>query len=182
MTSWIVTDDSAVAVERVDSAAALVSAPPNNRRSFSPPRSRTNRRSPQSRALRRPRSAIPVSGVVTSGYGPRWGSQHYGLDIANAIGTPVRSVTDGVVMDAGPASGFGLWVRVRQDDGTIAVYGHINEALVTKGEQVVAGQQIATVGNRGISTGPHLHFEVLQPDSTRLDPAGWLRARGVAID
>jgi murein DD-endopeptidase MepM/ murein hydrolase activator NlpD len=111
----------------------------------------------------------------------RWGSEHYGLDIANDIGTPIYSVTDGVVLDSGPAAGFGLWVRIRQDDGTIAVYGHINETLVATGQRVLAGEEIATVGNRGNSTGPHLHFEVLQSDSTRLDPVAWLQARGVAI-
>ena len=111
----------------------------------------------------------------------RWGVEHYGLDIANDIGTPVVSVTDGLVIDAGQATGFGLWVRVRHDDGTIAVYGHINETLVAVGQRVIAGQEVATVGNRGNSTGPHLHFEVRQPDGSRLDTAGWLQARGIEV-
>ncbi|MBE7191370.1 MAG: M23 family metallopeptidase [Gordonia polyisoprenivorans] len=129
----------------------------------------------------RPRSTAPTVGVVTSGYGMRWGVEHYGLDIANDIGTPVVSVTDGLVIDAGQATGFGLWVRVRHDDGTIAVYGHINETLVAVGQRVIAGQEVATVGNRGNSTGPHLHFEVRQPDGSRLDTAGWLQARGIEV-
>ena len=61
---------------------------------------------------------------------------------------------------AGPASGFGMWVRLEHADGTISVYGHINESLVSEGQHVDAGEQIATIGNRGQSTGPHLHFEV----------------------
>lgn len=128
-----------------------------------------------------PLSAAPVAGALTSGYGARWESVHYGLDIANDIGTPIVSVTDGVVLESGPASGFGLWVRIRQDDGTVGVYGHINESLVSAGERVLAGQTIATVGNRGNSTGPHLHYEVWQSESTKLDPMAWLRARGVAL-
>ncbi|MFF5990681.1 MULTISPECIES: M23 family metallopeptidase [Prauserella] len=122
----------------------------------------------------------PTTGVITSTYGPRWGSIHYGLDIANSIGTPIVSVLDGVVISSGPASGFGLWVRVRHDNGTITVYGHINETLVYVGQRVAAGEQIATVGNRGQSTGPHLHFEV-HKDGYKIDPLVWLRANGVAI-
>lgn len=165
--------------------SAVVAAPasPARRDAFPVPRPtpRSVPTTPRPRVPRHPRSAVPVVGVVTSGYGMRWGSEHYGLDIANDIGTPIYSVTDGVVLDSGPAAGFGLWVRIRQDDGTIAVYGHINETLVATGQRVLAGEEIATVGNRGNSTGPHLHFEVLQSDSTRLDPVAWLQARGVAI-
>ena len=165
------------------SAVVAVPASPARRDVFPVPRPtpRSVPSTPRPRVPRRPRSAVPVVGVVTSGYGMRWGSEHYGLDIANDISTPIYSVTDGVVLDSGPAAGFGLWVRIRQDDGTIAVYGHINDTLVDAGQRVLAGEEIATVGNRGNSTGPHLHFEVLQSDSTRLDPAAWLQARGVAI-
>lgn len=128
-----------------------------------------------------PRAVRPAQGIVTSAFGPRWQAVHYGLDIANDIGAPIFSPSDGVVVESGPASGFGLWVRIRQDDGTIGVYGHINESLVTPGQRVETGQQVATVGNRGNSTGPHLHYEVWQSQQTKLDPAAWLRARGVSI-
>lgn len=123
---------------------------------------------------------VPTTGVITSTYGPRWGSIHYGLDIANSLGTPIVSVMDGVVISSGPASGFGLWVRVRHGNGIITVYGHINETLVYVGQRVAAGEQIATIGNRGQSTGPHLHFEVHKNDY-KIDPLVWLRANGVAI-
>lgn len=126
------------------------------------------------------RVAAPTSGTITSTFGPRWGSIHYGLDIANSIGTPIVSVMDGRVISAGPASGFGLWVRVRHDDGTITVYGHINEYLVSVGERVEVGEQIATIGNRGQSTGPHLHFEVVR-NGSKIDPLVWLRGHGVSI-
>ncbi|ETD33831.1 hypothetical protein W823_05885 [Williamsia sp. D3] len=60
-----------------------------------------------------PPTVAPTVGILTSGFGARWGSTHLGLDIANAIGTPVVSVTAGEVLEAGPANGFGLWIRVR---------------------------------------------------------------------
>lgn len=144
-------------------------------------RDREAERSAREAEARRPKSFSPVSGTLTSNYGPRWGTTHYGLDIANTIGTPIRSVTDGTVLEAGPASGFGLWVRILQDDGTIGVFGHINEGLVTAGQKVRAGDIIATVGNRGQSTGPHLHYEVWRGDGTKIDPIAWLNARGIAI-
>lgn len=109
---------------------------------------------------RRPLFVLPTVGIFTSGYGARWGTMHWGIDIANRIGTPIVAAAEGVVVEAGPASGFGLWVRIEHADGTITVYGHIDRALVHEGQRVTAGQPIATMGNRGHSTGPHLHFEV----------------------
>ena len=123
----------------------------------------------------------PVSGQLTSGYGSRWGAFHYGVDFADPIGTPIRSVENGTVIQAGPAAGFGLWVRVRQDDGTTAVYGHVNQILVHEGQRVNAGQTIATVGNRGDSTGPHLHLEIWDPSGRKVDPAPYLAAKGVVL-
>lgn len=124
---------------------------------------------------------LPASGTLTSGFGARWGGLHYGIDIANSIGTPIYSTADGVVAESGPASGFGKWVRVRHHDGTISVYGHINESLVAEGQQVAAGEQIATMGNRGQSTGPHLHFEIWQDGGEKINPLSWLRNHGVSI-
>ncbi|MFC9786395.1 M23 family metallopeptidase [Rhodococcus sp. NPDC127528] len=127
------------------------------------------------------RTVQPVSGTLTSDFGSRWGAHHGGLDIAAPIGTPIRAAADGTVISAGPASGFGQWVRVMHEDRTITVYGHVNDYQVTVGQQVVAGQQIATVGNRGESTGPHLHFEVWDTTGTKVDPAKWLRDNGVTV-
>lgn len=125
------------------------------------------------------RAVAPTTGTVTSGYGSRWGTHHYGVDIANRVGTPIYAVTDGTVLESGPASGFGMWVRIRQDDGTTGVYGHVNESFVKAGQKVVAGQKIATVGNRGQSTGPHLHYEVWSKNGTKINPQVWLAKRGV---
>jgi murein DD-endopeptidase MepM/ murein hydrolase activator NlpD len=130
---------------------------------------------------KRPKFFRPAAGEFTSGYGGRWGTMHLGIDIAGPIGTPILSAADGVVIEAGPASGFGLWVRVQHEDGTITVYGHLDTFSVREGQQVKAGQQIARMGNRGFSTGPHLHFEVWNPGGQKINPLQWLNARGVTV-
>ncbi|WP_242623051.1 M23 family metallopeptidase [Pseudonocardia sediminis] len=124
----------------------------------------------------------PTTGTLTSSAGPRWGSTHYGLDIANRIGTPIFAVADGVVIDSGPASGFGLWVRIRHQDGSISIYGHIDRSLVKRGQTVRAGDRIALMGNRGQSTGSHLHLEIRDEGGTKLDPQTWLRKRGISVE
>ncbi|MGX5653955.1 M23 family metallopeptidase [Geodermatophilus nigrescens] len=131
----------------------------------------------------RPDAVMPVDGRVTSGYGARWGTTHYGLDIAAPMLTPEYAAADGVVLRAGAASGFGLAVYILHDNGDVTVYGHMEEITVEAGQQVRAGDTIALLGNRGQSTGPHLHFEVFRGglDGRRVDPAGWLRERGVDI-
>lgn len=123
----------------------------------------------------------PTEGRFTSGFGARWGSFHEGIDIANGIGTPVVAVMDGTVINAGPARGFGKWVRIRHNDGSISVYGHIRSYNVSVGERVTAGQQIAEMGNEGHSTGPHLHFEIMPDGQKKVDPVPWFAARGIII-
>ena len=132
-------------------------------------------------AARAPKFVQPAQGRFTSGFGARWGTSHKGVDIANAIGTPIVSVADGTVVESGPASGFGMWVRVQLADGTINVYGHVNRSYVTEGQKVRAGEQIAEIGNRGESTGPHLHFEVWTPGGTKINPLPWLASRGISL-
>jgi murein DD-endopeptidase MepM/ murein hydrolase activator NlpD len=123
----------------------------------------------------------PTTGVFTSGYGARWGTVHYGIDLANRIGTPIYAVTDGTVISSGPASGFGLWVRLLHPGGWITVYGHINRSLVHLGQKVRAGQEIAEMGSRGQATGPHLHFEVWDPNGRKINPVPWLAIRGIRV-
>ncbi|WP_084488518.1 M23 family metallopeptidase [Nocardia niwae] len=129
----------------------------------------------------RPKTVRPAAGELTSNFGTRWGTLHAGLDFGDPLGAPIAAVTDGVVIEAGPASGFGLWVRVQQDDGTVGVYGHVNDILVDVGQPVRAGDVIATVGNRGYSTGPHLHYEVHLPNGAPIDPHPWLAERGIDV-
>lgn len=130
--------------------------------------------------LARPLFAMPTKGVWTSGFGYRWGVLHGGIDIAGPIGTPILAASDGVVVEVGPTAGYGALVKLRHSDGTVTLYGHINTWLVSKGQRVMAGDQIATMGNRGNSTGPHLHFEVLMNGSNRIDPVPWLAQRGLS--
>ncbi|WP_207312188.1 M23 family metallopeptidase [Lentzea alba] len=130
---------------------------------------------------KRPKFARPAVGDFTSAYGARWGRAHLGIDIAGPIGTPILAAADGVVKDAGPISGFGQWVRLVHPDGTITVYGHVDSYNVRVGQRVQAGQQIARMGNRGESTGPHLHFEVWNPDGQKINPLSWLNDRGVTV-
>ncbi|QFZ24863.1 M23 family metallopeptidase [Saccharothrix syringae] len=130
----------------------------------------------------RPKFVRPAAGEFSSGYGGRWGTMHYGIDIAGPIGTPILAAADGVVIEAGTASGFGLWVRVQHADGTITVYGHVDTYSVEAGQRVKAGEQIARMGNRGFSTGPHLHFEVWEPgDGRKINPLTWLNSKGVSV-
>ncbi|MGJ6122440.1 M23 family metallopeptidase [Mycolicibacterium sp. Y3] len=130
--------------------------------------------------LNRPLFVMPTKGVWTSGFGYRWGVLHAGIDIAGPIGTPIVAVADGTVIDAGPTAGYGAWVKIRHNDGTVTLYGHVNTWLVSVGQRVMAGDQIATIGNRGNSTGPHCHFEVLLNGSNRIDPVPWLAQRGLS--
>lgn len=132
--------------------------------------------------LQRPLFALPTRGLFTSGFGFRWGALHDGIDLAGPIGTPIYAAADGVVKEAGATnSGYGAWVLLQHSDGTVTRYGHINSWSVQAGQRVFAGDQIATIGNRGNSTGPHLHFSVLLGGGNATDPVSWLAARGVSL-
>lgn len=140
-----------------------------------------NDRAQREARLSQPLYVMPTKGIFTSNFGYRWGVLHAGIDLANSIGTPIYAVSDAVVIDAGPASGYGMLVKLRHADGTVTLYGHVNTTLVSVGDRVMAGDQIATMGNRGNSTGPHLHFEVLQGGTERIDPVPWLAKRGLSV-
>jgi hypothetical protein len=132
----------------------------------------------------RPKAVLPVAGArLTSTFGARWGTLHAGIDLAAPMRTPEMAAMDGVVLEAGPASGFGLAVYIQHENGDVTVYGHMDEILVQAGQVVHAGDTIALLGNRGQSTGPHLHFEVHVGglNGQKIDPLPWLRERGVAI-
>jgi murein DD-endopeptidase MepM/ murein hydrolase activator NlpD len=140
-----------------------------------------NDRAQREARLQQPLFVMPTKGIFTSNFGYRWGVLHAGIDLANSVGTPIYAVSDGVVIDSGPTAGYGMWVKLRHADGTVTLYGHINTTLVSVGDRVMAGDQIATMGNRGNSTGPHLHFEVLQGGTDRIDPVPWLATRGLYV-
>ncbi|MEL0589968.1 MAG: peptidoglycan DD-metalloendopeptidase family protein [Planktothrix rubescens PR222] len=103
----------------------------------------------------------PSSGVLSSGYGWRWGRMHRGIDIAGPIGTPVVAAAPGVVSYAGwNDGGYGNLVEIEHPDGSLTVYAHNDRILVSEGQKVAQGDQISEMGTTGRSTGPHLHFEV----------------------
>jgi murein DD-endopeptidase MepM/ murein hydrolase activator NlpD len=138
----------------------------------------------QAREAARPKFVMPIKGAsMTSCFCSRWGTFHWGIDLAAPMRTPEYSAGDGVVLRAGAASGFGLAVYILHENGDVTVYGHMDQILVKPGQYVEAGETIALLGNRGQSTGPHLHFEVHQDgeEGKRIDPVPWLKARGVSI-
>lgn len=117
---------------------------------------------------------VPAHGQCSSGFGPRGAEFHQGQDIAAGIGTPILAASSGTVIDSGPAQGFGLWVRIQHPGGVVTVYGHSNTNIVQKGQTVQAGQPIAEVGDRGESTGPHLHFQI-EINGKPVDPVAFYR-------
>lgn len=123
-----------------------------------------------------PRLAQPVIGRASSGYGHRIHpvngskSMHAGLDLAAPTGTPVAAAAEGTVTHAGPAGTYGNLVTVRHANGFETRYAHLSAVTVAKGDRVSPGQEVGKVGSTGLSTGPHLHFE-LRRDGKPMDPA-----------
>ncbi len=115
----------------------------------------------------------PVHGVITSGFGWRWGRMHEGIDIAVSSGTPVVAAAAGTVIVAGWMGGYGNLVVVDHGGGISTAYGHNTSVTVGVGQQVAQGQLIAYSGNTGHSTGPHVHFEV-RINGGAVDPMGYL--------
>ncbi len=95
---------------------------------------------------------------------------HNGIDILNSIGTPIKATGNGKVTFVGTESGFGLAVKIDHGFGYQTVYAHLSSASVSEGQKVKRGDLIAKSGNSGLSTGPHLHYEVLH-DGQNLNPA-----------
>lgn len=104
----------------------------------------------------------PVSGVVTSRFGSRWGKSHKGIDIGAPKGSSVKAVAGGTVTlsSYGYNGGYGNYVIVSHGNGIETVYGHCNSLSVKVGQKVAQGQPVATVGSTGRSTGNHLHLEI----------------------
>lgn len=116
----------------------------------------------------------PLTGEITSRYGPRWGKEHTGLDIAAPEGTAIQAAIGGTVVFAGWDGAYGLSVILEHADGLRTRYAHASKLQATPGQEVTEGTVIAEVGSTGNSTGPHLHFEVLAGEIRR-DPLAYLR-------
>jgi murein DD-endopeptidase MepM/ murein hydrolase activator NlpD len=118
---------------------------------------------------------LPVQGLMGHGYqwrrDPFTGRRrfHHGLDISAPTGTPVRAPADGVVVKAHRYGGYGNVVYISHGNGLVTRYGHLERHQVSPGQRVRRGEIIATVGNTGRSTAPHLHYEVLL-HNRRVDP------------
>jgi murein DD-endopeptidase MepM/ murein hydrolase activator NlpD len=111
---------------------------------------------------------LPVAASVSSGFGmrshPILGSHrfHKGVDLRAAFGTPIRASADGRVAAAGWNGGYGREVRLDHGQGLQTLYAHMSRLAALPGQRVHAGEIIGFVGSSGLSTGPHLHYEVLK--------------------
>src|SRR5690242_3195168 len=133
--------------------------------------------------------ALPIAGVpVTSGFGWRihpilgYRKFHYGVDFGAPRGTPVRAAASGTVEACGREAAEGTFVQLRHDRRTVTLYAHLDRfaAMLRQGQVVQAGEVIAYVGSSGLSTGPHLYYEV-RIDGRAVDPIGF-PARAPADD
>lgn len=119
---------------------------------------------------------MPLYGYITSNYGIRKDpfnnkkkDFHTGLDIANEKGTFIKAAFDGIVCETGYTDIAGNYIKIQSDNDIQTFYGHTQFVFVNYGEKILQGQIIATVGDTGLVTGPHLHFEVLHK-GVRVNP------------
>jgi len=133
-------------------------------------------------------SPVPAKTPVTSPFGPRDNSKHpgisanhRGIDFGTPVGTPLTAIANGVVSVVGnDPDGYGSWIEVKHEDGTASRYGHLSQINVSKGQEVKPGQVVARSGGKpgttgaGSSTGPHVHFEILNQKGVKIDPAPYL--------
>ncbi|MFF0229288.1 M23 family metallopeptidase [Micromonospora sp. NPDC005254] len=175
---------------RESSAPASASASPTVSPSTAsasptPTKTATAKPKPKPKKTTRPTAAWvdPMPGAaVTSCYGQRWGTLHAGIDLALPSGTPIRAAAAGTVTQAGDAAdGYGNSVFIDHGNGYLTHYAHQSRIAVTVGQAVKAGQVIGYEGATGDATGPHLHFEVHQGMWNQIDPAPFMRARGVDL-
>lgn len=157
-------DENAVEAELRAYMRRMAARPPG---SPAPPRMR-----PGARLLR------PVAGRIGSGFGMRFhpilriNRMHAGVDFPAPTGTPIRAAEDGVVVAASFGRGYGNRVTIDHGGGLATVYAHCSRMYVRRGQTVRRGQVIAAVGSTGLSTGPHLHFEV-RVNGRAVNPMGY---------
>ncbi len=124
-------------------------------------------------------SLWPVRGQITAGFGQRMdpfsgeGAFHAGVDISVPFGTRVDAAADGIVLEAGPESGYGNEILIDHGYGLTTKYGHLSRIFVVVGQVLKRGQVIGAVGMTGKTTGPHLHYEVHVKD-TPVNPTKYL--------
>ena len=130
---------------------------------------------------------MPVNGHITSYFGTRYhpilhfSRFHAGLDIGASWGSPIVAAADGQVVSAGWAGGYGREVRIAHSGGLVSLYGHMSQIAAEPGSYVRQGQVIGYVGSSGLSTGPHVHFEVRQ-NGQAVNPLGVRLVSAPVID
>lgn len=115
----------------------------------------------------------PVSGILTSRYGYRWGRTHTGIDIGASTGTSIKAASPGRVTFAGWKGSLGNLIVITHGNGVQTYYGHCSKLIATAGQKVSTGDVIAKVGSTGRSTGSHLHFEI-RVNGSALNPLSYV--------
>lgn len=109
----------------------------------------------------------PTGGRVTSKFGPRKGRYHYGIDYGAPTGTPIVAAASGTVLKTSCGSGYGKCLVIKHNNGTQTLYAHASKIFVAAGTKVQQGQKVAAVGSTGRSSGPHLHFEIIESNGKK---------------
>ena len=115
----------------------------------------------------------PTTGVISSHFGPRWGTLHQGIDIAAPAGTPIVAADGGEVIFTGWFYGYGNLIRILHDNDHLTYYAHLSSIDVSVGDRVYRGQFIGRMGMTGFASGNHLHFEI-RIDGVPVDPMPFL--------
>lgn len=130
----------------------------------------------------------PVIGFITSPYGPRThpilGIErfHHGLDIASRLDTPIFSANSGIVKEVGyDSNGFGIYIKIKSNN-KIYIYAHLNSVNIVPGVIVRKGDLIGKMGSTGLSTGPHLHFQIEDLKGNTYDPIQFLGNMSIAYN
>lgn len=123
---------------------------------------------------------MPIDGRITSPFGVRIAptagatTKHEGIDIAAAVGTPVKAALSGIISKTGYSSAQGNYIHVDHGGGVTSVYKHLSQGTLQAGAKVNEGQIIAKSGSTGIGTGPHLEFQILK-NGVAIDPLSFTR-------
>lgn len=133
-------------------------------------------------------SIMPTAGWLTSQFSKsrfhpilHTTRAHEGVDVVAPMGSPIVAPAAGRVIKSGRQQGYGLMVKIDHGNGLVSVYAHAKRIVVTVGQRVVRGQMIATVGNSGLATGPHLHYELWR-NGKPVDPLTFVMPAGKITD
>jgi murein DD-endopeptidase MepM/ murein hydrolase activator NlpD len=133
-------------------------------------------------------SIMPTQGWLTSAFSAmrehpilHFARPHEGIDVTAPMGTPIEAPAAGTVIDAGWETGYGNTITIDHGYGIATMFAHASKLLVRKGQHVARGQRIALVGNTGLATGPHLHYEV-RVNGRPVDPLRYVLPEHVVTD